>query len=192
MSSSVDPAEDALQRAGLAAALDAPEVRRAMLRHGPVALGAFEWSGKWRQDWVLPWRVISDDAGIDAAVAAVGGSARGETRYPTAIGYMLAFAQRAFRDGPVCTERTLDVSGDGESNDGFGPGPAYENFPFGDIGVNGLVIGGDAGLVAYYEAEVIRGPFAFVEVALGYHDFERAMRRKLERELTPKAIGDLR
>ena len=191
VSSSVDAGEDALQRAGLASALDAPEVRAAMLGHGPVALAAFEWSGKWQQDWILPWRVIRSGADLDAAILAVGGSARVETRYPTAIGYAIGWASRAFRDGPVCVDRTLDVSGDGENNDGFVPALAYENFPLAGVTVNGLVIGGDPGLLRYYETEVIRGPFSFVEVALDYRDYERAMRRKLERELTPKVIGAL-
>ena len=58
--------------------------------------------------------------------------------------------------------------------------------------MNGLVIGGDSNIAIYYRAEVIRGPFAFVEEAENYADFERAMRRKLLRELEPRAIGWLR
>ena len=163
-----------------------------MLGHGPVALGAFEWSGKWQQDWVLPWRVIGSAADLDRAIWEIGASVREESRYPTALGYALGWAAQAFREGPVCGARTLDISGDGENNDGFGPGMAYESFALGDVMVNGLVVGGDLGIVAYYEAEVIRGPFAFVEVARDYRDFGRAMRRKLARELTPKVIGAVR
>ena len=187
----MDAGEDALQRGGLAAALDAPEVRAAVLGHGPVALGAYEWSGKWRQYWILPWRVIRTAADLDRAILEVGGSVREETRYPTALGYAIGWAARAFRDGPACTDWTLDISGDGVNNDGFEPRLAYESFPLEGVTVNGLVIGGDAGLVRYYETEVIRGPFSFVEVARGYPDFERAMRRKLVRELTPRVVGAL-
>ncbi len=163
-----------------------------MLGHGPVALGAYEWSGKWRQEWILRWRTIETGADLDRAIAQIGGSARGEARYPTALGYALGFAAQAFRRAPDCDTRTLDVSGDGESNDGFSPAEAYARYPFADINVNGLVIGSDIGLFRYYETEVIRGPFAFVEVARGFDDYERAMRRKLERELTPRVIGALR
>jgi len=46
-------------------------------------------------------------------------------------------------------------------------------------------------LTAYYNAYVIRGPNAFVETALGFPDFEEAMRRKLLRELTTLTIGQL-
>ena len=36
---------------------------------------------------------------------------------------------------------------------------------------------------------MIRGPGAFIEIADGYADYERAMRRKLERELGAMAIS---
>ncbi|HCJ01241.1 MAG TPA: hypothetical protein DHV74_17850, partial [Sulfitobacter sp.] len=37
----------------------------------------------------------------------------------------------------------------------------------------------------------LHGPGAFLVIANGFEDFERAMRIKLERELTPPAIGSL-
>ena len=50
--------------------------------------------------------------------------------------------------------------------------------------VNGLVIGANVvTLGRYYQQFVIQGPGAFVEAADDYEDFERAMRRKLLREL---------
>ena len=101
---------------------------------------------------------------------------------------------------PACTARTLDVSGDGKNNDGFGPQDAYQRFDFDGVTVNGLVIrslGVTIGaftappvdIRGYYEAEVIRGPDAFVEEAANYGDYERAMTRKLERELAPLAVS---
>ena len=192
VSSSVDAAEDRLQREGLAAALNAPEVREAMLGPGPVALGVFEWSGKWQQDWMLPWTMIETPADLNRVIARLGTSERVETRYPTALGYAISWAEQAFRTAPRCTFRTLDISGDGTNNDGYSPSTAYKYFDYSDITVNGLVIGGGSNIAIYYRAEVIRGPFAFVEEAENYADFERAMRRKLLRELEPRAIGWLR
>ena len=189
VSSSVDAAEDRLQREGLARALDSPAVREAMLGPGPVALGVYEWSGKWQQDWLLPWTMIETGGDLDRAIVRLGGSVRVESRYPTALGYALSYAQQAFRSAPDCTFRTLDVSGDGKSNDGYPPSSAYKAFEFSDITVNGLVIGPDLGVRHYYENQVIRGPFAFVEQALDYADFQQAMERKLLRELEPRAIG---
>jgi len=46
-------------------------------------------------------------------------------------------------------------------------------------------------LSSYYNAFVISGPGAFVETALGFADFERAMTRKLLRELEAPVFGAL-
>jgi len=43
----------------------------------------------------------------------------------------------------------------------------------------------------YYSDEVIRGPGAFVETALGYADYETAMVRKLLRELEGMSLSRL-
>ena len=69
--------------------------------------------------------------------------------------------------------------------------------------MNGLVVGagdlrsGDARFVdikelsSYYTENVIRGPGAFVEVALGYEAYAAAMERKLIRELASMAVGSI-
>jgi hypothetical protein len=82
------------------------------------------------------------------------------------------------------------VSGDGINNDGFPPSLAYRTFPLDGVTVNGLAIGGhDPGVGAYYRAELIRGPGAFVEDAADFDDFERAILRKLVREMAPQVVG---
>ena len=43
--------------------------------------------------------------------------------------------------------------------------------------------------VAYYEANVIRGPGAFVEVAAGYDNYAVAMKRKLLREIGNRLVS---
>ena len=73
---------------------------------------------------------------------------------------------------------------------------AYREFAFDDVTVNGLVVNAaeftsETMLIEFYKREVLRGPGAFLEVAQGFEDYERAMRRKLERELTPPVIGAL-
>ena len=104
--------------------------------------------------------------------------------------YALGYAAAVFEAAPACVQKTLDVSGDGVNNDGFAPSLAYRNFPLGDVTVNGLTIGGFADdLAGYYRRELIKGPGAFVEEARGFRDFERAMRRKLVRELSAIAVG---
>jgi len=197
VSSSVDAEEDRLQRDGLAAALVAPEVAAAFLRGAPpVAVAAYEWSGRWNQKVLSDWRLIRSEADLSALSAAIATSRRSSSDSPTALGYGLGFGARMLREGPDCLFRTLDVAGDGINNEGFGPAIAYEAFPFDGVTVNGLAVaapGGDEAMSveAYYEAELKRGPLAFVEVAQGFEDFERAMRRKLERELAAPAVGAL-
>ncbi len=191
VSSSVDPAEDQLQRTGLAAALTDGTVQAAFLSGGPVALAAYEWSGRYRQRQILPWRLIGTSADLDRAAAEIAVSVRSETEFPTALGYALGHAAGQFKKAPACTNQTLDVSGDGENNDGFPPEMAYRHFPFEGVIVNALAIGRDPELESYFWAEVARGPGSFVERAESYRDFARAIRRKLLRELEPRAIGRL-
>ncbi|WP_253913112.1 DUF1194 domain-containing protein [Pseudoruegeria sp. HB172150] len=194
ISSSVDQVEDRLQREGLAAALTSDDVVEAFLAvpGQEVTLAVFEWSGRYQQDVILSWRKMASRSDIFAAAQRIAGSKRNYTEFPTAIGYALGFAAGLFEDAPPCLFQTLDVSGDGRNNEGFGPALAYANFPLGEVTVNGLVIGqGDDDLMGYYEREVIKGPGAFVEEARDFQDFERAMRQKLLRELMVRAVGAL-
>ena len=193
VSSSVDPAEDGLQRGGLASALIAPEVGTAFLSGGaPVALSVFEWSGRWSYRTLLDWTVIREQADLVAAAEAVAGSQRGRDDLPTAMGWALGEAATRLAQAPPCLRATIDISGDGVNNDGYPPRLAYRHFPYEGVGVNALVVGGGAELADWFATEVIRGPGAFVEAARDYGDFERAMRRKLEREVGALAVGALR
>ncbi len=193
VSSSVDADEDRLQRAGLASALIAPEVQEAFFSDPrPVALAAFEWSGRWRQTTILDWREIRAPGDLVTAAEEVAASVRSETQFPTALGSALGHAASMLAEAPVCDRQVIDVSGDGENNEGFPPELAYRNSPLGGVTVNALAIGGSIPLddmVAYYRREVIRGPGAFVEQAQGYEDFERAIRKKLEREVAALVVG---
>ncbi|MFK7837967.1 MAG: DUF1194 domain-containing protein [Sulfitobacter sp.] len=196
VSSSVDPSEDALQRGGVVASLTAPEVVAAFFAADqPVALAVYEWSGRYQQDILLDWMLIDSQRALITAAETIAGTTRGHSDYPTAMGYALGAGARLFDRAPICDQKTLDIAGDGQNNEGFGPQDAYRNFPFQDITVNGLVINaadfeGELGLIAFYRAEVLHGPGAFLEIANGFEDYERAMRRKLERELQPKVIGE--
>ncbi len=186
-SASVDNDEYILQRNGLAAALIAPEVEAAFLSAPePVALAAYEWSGQWNQRVMLNWRLIRSGEDLLTAASELSEISRAATGFPTAIGHALGYAAGLLEEAPTCTGQTIDVSGDGENNHGFPPVLAYKHFPLDGVTVNALAIGGATeldDLVAYFREEVIRGPNAFVERARDHEDFERAMRRKLEREV---------
>ena len=193
VSSSVDDIEDRLQRNGLAAALIAPEVQAAFLSGGePVALSAFEWSGRDAHTTLLDWTLIQSAEDLTAAAETMARSVRVRDDLPTALGWAMGDAAARLARAPRCLQATIDVSGDGVNNEGFPPRIAYRHFPLEGVAVNALAIGGGAELSDWYRGEVIRGPGAFVEVARNYADFERAMRRKLEREVAARAIGLVR
>ncbi|MFV2035718.1 MAG: DUF1194 domain-containing protein, partial [Halocynthiibacter sp.] len=114
------------------------------------------------------------------------------TEFPTAIGYALGYGATMLRRAPDCARRTIDIAGDGVSNDGFAPDLAYESFPLEGVTVNGLVVAGTEPEVGdYYVREVIRGAGAFVEIIDTYDSFEQAMRRKLRREISAIVVGTL-
>lgn len=195
VSSSVDAAEDTLQRGGLAAALIAPDVQEAFFASpDPVALTVFEWSGRYNQEDLTGWVLIETPADLLAVAETIATSKRSHNDFPTAMGHALGHAAIRFQNGPACLFRTIDMAGDGVNNDGFGPADAYNAFPFADVTVNGLVVNAaefeaETDLIPFYRDQVIRGPGAFLEIANGFDDYETAMRRKLIRELSAQVIG---
>ncbi|MCB2109897.1 MAG: DUF1194 domain-containing protein [Defluviimonas sp.] len=194
VSASVDADEDKLQRGGLARALIAPDVADSFLSDPDesVALAVYEWSGTSNMTLLLDWQIMRSAADLTSAAERLATSVRSRDDMPTALGYALGEAAILFGRGPACRARTLDVSGDGRTNEGFPPSAAYRAFDFSEITVNGLAIeGGEAGVAEYYRKELIRGPGAFVIRAANFRDYERAIRQKLLRELSGPVIGAL-
>ena len=186
VSSSVDAAEHAAQLSGLSAALGDAQVQSLMVQGGdPVALMIYEWSGRGHQSVLVPWTLIADAATLDTIAQRLPRLPRGASGQPTALGAAMAFGAASIAAGPDCATQVLDVSADGVQNDGPRPRDVRRSLPAGLV-VNALVIAGAEHdiLVPYFEAEVIQGPGAFVEVATDYADYGRAMARKLLREMT--------
>ncbi len=206
VSASVDTAEYRLQLDGLAAALRAPQLQRQILRdaHAPVWIVAFEWAGSDHQRVLIDWRPLGSAEEIEAVARQLEGVRRSRSSPSTAIGAAMRYASHLFDRGPVCWRRTLDLSGDGTNNDGPSPGDISRAVGYRDITVNGLVIGADRAmgrderqmalmeLSAYFRRRVIHGPGAFIEVAQGFEDYERAMTRKLLRETRAMQLGAAR
>jgi hypothetical protein len=191
VSSSVDDAEDRLQREGLATALISQPVQDAFFANpDPVALQVFEWSGRGHQTDLVTWKLIQTPADLFAVSDALTRSMRQARGLPTAMGHALAYAAIQLDAAPSCLFRTIDMAGDGANNDGFSPTNVYATFPFDGVTVNGLVVASaDDGALGYYQNDVIRGRLSFVEVAQGYPDFAKAMQRKLIRELSAQIVG---
>jgi hypothetical protein len=191
VSSSVDAEEYILQRDGLAAALGDPLIRSAILDgDGHVAIAIYEWSGRRQSEMVSNWVALTDDAAIDDVIQTLLSAPRSHTRFPTAMGYALGYGATLLSRGPSCDRQVIDLSGDGENNDGFPPRLAYKNFPFANVTVNGLtVLGGSDDVLDYFHREVRFGFGAFVETSEGYQGYKEAMTRKLFRELNDRILS---
>ncbi|MGV6811615.1 MAG: DUF1194 domain-containing protein [Brevirhabdus sp.] len=205
VSGSVNAQEYRQQLDGLAGALADPAVQNALLAMPgiPVRLYVYEWSGAAYRRPVLPWTTITDDATLQRAIARLRGTARNTSPATTALGAAMEYGAWALSRQTDCWKRTLDISGDGRSNEGPRPRNIRNSGAMAGLTVNALAIGADdpntgdnraaeiAALASYFEAEVIFGENAFVETALGFADYQNAMTRKLLRELSVFAIGQL-
>ncbi len=201
VSGSVDVAEYDLQMRGLAAALQDPDVLRALavLPQAPVALAIYEWSSPSYQRVIVPWQQVTTPAQAAQVAAVLRDQDRWQVPPTTGLGQALLFGKALLDQRPDCWRHTLDISADGKNN--AGPDPGAVSSALGQVEVNALVVGidpedrisheeiGITELTAYFQTEVIRGPAAFTEVALGYGDYARAMRRKLLRELSLPSLS---
>lgn len=198
VSASVDAREYRLQLDGLAAALGSPEVRDALLAmpSAPVQVLIYEWSGLEDQELLVDWTEVASAADIAIIQTTLGQIRRRDASPGTALGPAMQQGAVYLTQRPDCWRHTLDISGDGTANSGIRPAvvkTALENLDM--MTINALVIGGDtaghgdlrqaeiSALSSYFRENVILGPDAFVQTALGYEDYAAAMARKLKREL---------
>lgn len=205
VSGSVNAQEYTLQVNGLALALIDPEVQEALLAMpgAPVRLFVYEWAGLGHRRVLLDWTTITAASQIQEVAETLSATQSRPSDIATALGLSMEFGARALATQADCWARTLDISGDGQSNAGPRPRRVKPGLAVPDLTINALVVGADAPastdlrevqigeLASYYSAEVIQGPNAFVETALGYEDYQAAMKRKLLRELKIFAIGAL-
>lgn len=200
ISGSVDAAEHVLQRRGLATALTSAAVQEVLFAPGaaPIRVAIYEWSGPSDQTMIVPWTDIADTSALARVTGRLQSVPRPAQSPTTAIGNAMQYGFALLAPQTDCWKRTLDISGDGKAN--TGPLPQTITLPtdLSDVTLNALVIGsperagggGNAGvqeLSSYFDAYVLRGDAAFVEVALGFEDYAAAMKRKLLRELAALA-----
>ncbi|MGB0799979.1 MAG: DUF1194 domain-containing protein, partial [Planktomarina sp.] len=201
VSGSVDAKEYALQMQGLAAALEDPQVLQALaiLSDAPVQIAVYEWSSPAFQRLIVPWTVVSNSSQVADVTQVLRQQTRVEVPPTTGLGAAMQFGFSQLAERPNCWRHTLDISGDGKNNSG--PRPRSVIAQAGKIEINALVIGLDVNarlsheelevgeLTAYFRAEVIHGPAPFIEVALGFADYARAMRKKLLKELAIPSLS---
>ncbi|MFC3613042.1 DUF1194 domain-containing protein [Lutimaribacter marinistellae] len=189
VSGSVDSEEFRIQMDGLAEGLRDPLVSEALVR-GRANLMLVQWTGTARQRITIPWTPIESFADLEAFAQAVANDPRVWRNYSTAIGEALGLVLTAFDEGPDCTRRLIDVSGDGPSNEGIEPASLHPELRARGITVNAIAIEeSEPDLTAYFFENVITGEGAFVVSAAGFRDYPSRIRKKLLREVTQQTAS---
>jgi hypothetical protein len=194
-SSSVDANEFELQMTGLAKAFRDPGVLAALELTWPrgIAVALLQWSQESEQVEALDWTVIRSAAdalkfaqSLDETPRYVGGGA-------TAVGTAIATSADWIESNAFEGERkVIDVSGDGQANEGIPAAVARAGAMKAGIVVNGLaILNEEPKLARYYIAGVVGGPGSFLLTADDFDDFARAIRRKIYFEIAGPPIAEL-
>lgn len=185
---SIKEDEWSLQQQGYIAAFRSLDVHRALFsgEHGSVAICAFEWSEAGQQRTIVPWMHVQcvDDA---HGVSVLFQSHVRQFSHNTSISGALAYAHTCHTVCPFAPDkRIVDISGDGENNNGMEPFLLRHHLVKAGVTVNGLpILGTDtAGLDTYYLNNVAAGEGSFVLPAQSFSDFALAVRRKIILEVS--------
>lgn len=187
VSRSVSTREYALQIGGLAQALSNPEVIEAIrFLPGGVMATVMIWGDAGQQKQTTPWTHLTGVESIIPFARKVAETKRYFGFTLTGLGQAMIFADKLTQTNPrKCRRRIIDISGDGVWNHGPRPSVVWRSEISRDVTINGVVIlGATPNPLPHYEAEVIGGPGAFVEVAENFEDYAPAILRKLLRELS--------
>jgi hypothetical protein len=188
-SASVNHAEFALQLQGLAAAFHDPDVIAAVesLKPFGAAVVIMQWGGPGESHVVVPWTHLVSARDAKAFGYLTGLVHRWQRASSTSITTAIEDSAKLLDTNAFDGQRTvIDISGDGPDNGGLDLTAARDKAIRSGITINGLAIEiEDQGLATYYRDRVIGGSGSFVERALDFEDFARAIKDKLLRELRP-------
>lgn len=192
-SDSVDQREYRLQLQGMANGFRDAAVIQA-LKSGPtgrIAVAVVLWADPTKPARTSDWYILASARDAEAFAKVVEGLPR-TVGGGTGIGAAIAQAVRLIETNDITSlRRVIDVSGDGLETTARDEGilvvsRARSIARRSGVTVNGLAILSDLpGLAAWYAANVTSGPGSFVISARDFVDFERAMRLKLLREISP-------
>jgi hypothetical protein len=200
VSGSVSHNEAFLQRKGVADAFRHRDVITAIESGslGRIAVAYVDWSSRFYNQVLVDWTLID---GEEAAL----GYANTLMRIPrtrgqgTSISDVLEFSMAVFEYSPYTGgKQVIDISGDGPNRSGRPLLEVRDEAVSKGIVINGLPVvdpyGWDefSNLPEYFRGCVIGGPGAFVQVAEGFADFSRAIRRKLVLELSADEPVEIR
>ncbi|MEI9982776.1 MAG: DUF1194 domain-containing protein [Aliidongia sp.] len=192
VSLSVNEERFQLQRDGIAAAFENPDLAKA-IAGGPnhaAAVAVMQFSDPDRQFAVIEWTRIAsieDARRLAARIRRTNRSSDGLT----GIADALLAAQQLLDTSPFpAGRRVVDVSADGMNNVGTTITTARDQLVEAGITINGLpILREEPWLETYFTEYVIGGPSAFVITAENLDSFADAMKRKLVQEVMVSDAG---
>ena len=195
VSYSVDENEAHFQRQGAVTAFRSPEVVRA-IQSGPrgrIAVAYIDFATAGANRIIANWHVVHDRSSADAFADLLEAAPR-TLGVNTSISSGIELAEHLLdTSGFSANKRVIDVSGDGPNNEGHMVDRVRDEVVGKGIIINGLPIMTPADqfdiyylpdLDKYYAGCVIGGPGSFIQVAHGFEDLARALRRKLIQEIS--------
>ena len=195
VSYSVDENEAHFQREGAITAFRDPEVVKAIQSGslGRIAVTYLDFSSYQSNKIIAGWTLVHDKASADAFADVLASKPR-TLGVQTSISSGLELAEHLLDTSPyTATKRVIDVSGDGPNNEGHLVDKVRDELVAKGVVINGLPIMTPADqydvyylpdLDKYYAGCVIGGPGAFIQIAHGFEDLARALRRKLILEIS--------
>lgn len=195
VSYSIDENEAHFQRQGAVAAFRNPDVIKAIKggARGRIAVAYIDFATAGANKVIASWHVIHDEstAGEFAAILEAAPRTLGVN---TSISSGLELAMHLLETSGIRAEkRLIDISGDGPNNEGHLVDRVRDEAIAKGIVINGLPIMTPADqfdiyylpdIDKYYAGCVIGGQGSFIQVAHGFEDLERALRRKLILEIS--------
>lgn len=183
VSGSVDANEYSLQKTGYVNAFNDATIQAAIAGlTGGIAVTYIEWSSSNEQSTRVGWTHITDATSSGNFATTLSGVTRAFSGL-TAPGSAINFANPLFdNNGFEGGRLVIDVSGDGEENDGASTAAARNAAVADGITINGLAIGG-TGLAAWYSANIAGGANSFVIAANDFAAFDAAVKSKIGREI---------
>jgi hypothetical protein len=185
VSGSVDNTEYNLQKTGYVNAFNNAAIQTLIANTpGGIAVAYIEWSGSAQQSTLVNWTHLTDATSAGAFATAIAGTARafsGQTAPGSAINYAVtSIANNTFTG----EKKVIDVSGDGQQNDGFSTSTARNNALAAGIDrINGIAIGA-ASLQTWYANNIQGGTGSFTLGAESFATFQNALNQKLTFEIT--------
>ena len=205
ISGSVDPAAEALQFEGIAAAVRHPAFLQTVAAgfHHRIGFAVFAWSSHGHFLTLVPWTAI-DSPATAAKVAAQLHKVRPMSRqFPpviagaeprpwrrdllTDVSAMIEHSSELLARAPFASARdVVNILANGTDNVAEGPDAARARAISRGVVINGLVLGGDAEVVSYFRERVRCGAGSFVLATHEPDDIAWAMLQKFLLDLAAR------